>query len=237
MTRRLAAIAALSLALGGAEALAEPAPTPAGPPPPAEEPVRLARADYRALIERESARAGLPAEIAEAVMAVESGYNPEARGAAGEVGLMQVMPGTARMLGFSGGDAQLADPATNIRLGVTYLAGAWRKAGQDICTATMKYRAGHGETRFSQLSVNYCVAVRSKLQARGYAVTGVVPEATFGFATASAGARGAASGRNRGGVCRGACLQGSGGGTDVAALNRRLESIVFSVKVVSLAKR
>lgn len=237
MTRRLAALFGATLAVGCAQAAAEPAPAPSEAPAPAAEPVRLGRADFRALIERESARAGLPAEIAEAVMAVESGYNPEARGAAGEVGLMQVMPGTARMLGFSGGDAALADPATNIRLGVTYLAGAWRKSGQDICTTTMKYRAGHGETRFSQLSVNYCVAVRSKLSARGYPVTGSVPAATFGFASASAAPRIGGAGLGRGGVCRGVCLQGSGGSTDVASLNRRLESIVFSVKVVSLAKR
>jgi len=63
----------------------------------------------------------------------------------------------------------------------------------------MKYRAGHGETRFSYLSVNYCVAVRSKLMARGYRVTGIVPVATFG----EPGAKGTTSG------CRRRCLGGS----------------------------
>jgi hypothetical protein len=93
---------------------------------------------------------------------------------------MQIMPATARMLGFGGTNAELADPQTNIHYGVTYLAQAWRLAGGDICTAGMKYRAGHGETRFSSLSVNYCVAVRGKLVARGYRVMGDVPVATFG---------------------------------------------------------
>ena len=185
------------------------------------------------MVEQESARAGLPAEIAEAVMAVESGYNASARGGAGEVGLMQVLPSTARMLGFAGTNDQLADPGTNIRYGVTYLARAWRLGGQDICTATMKYRAGHGETRFSQLSVNYCLAVRSKLAARGYAVTGTVPAATFGFSSGPTRlARGGGAGRG----CRGLCLKGSGAGTDVAALNQRLESLVFSVKIVKLTR-
>ena len=234
-----ALILAGALALpGAAGAEPQPAAAPAAQPvaaaPSAEEaPPAGGRAGYRAIVERESARAGLPAEIAEAVMAVESGYNASARGGAGEIGLMQVLPSTARMLGFAGTDDQLADPGTNIRYGVTYLARAWRLGGQDICTATMKYRAGHGETRFSQLSVNYCLAVRSKLAARGYAVTGTVPPATFGF---SSGATRLARGGAAGG-CRGLCLKGSGGGADVAALNQRLESIVFSVKTITLANR
>ena len=109
-----------------------------------------------------------------------SGYNPGAIGGVGEIGLMQILPSTARMLGFSGSLADLAVPETNIHYGVTYLAAAWRLAGGDMCTAVMKYRAGHGETRFSFLSVNYCLAVRSKLMARGFHVTGNVPVATFG---------------------------------------------------------
>jgi hypothetical protein len=94
---------------------------------------------------------------------------------------MQVMPPTARMLGFNGTLEELAEPETNIALGVRYLAEAWRLANGDICTAAMKYRAGHNERRFSMLSVRYCVRVREHLASVGYAVTGVVPEATFGF--------------------------------------------------------
>ncbi|MGT2504613.1 hypothetical protein ACVOMS_34935 [Bradyrhizobium guangxiense] len=64
---------------------------------------------------------------------------------------------------------------------MVYLAQAWAKAGGDLCTALMKYRAGHGETRFSQLSVDYCIKARARLAAKGYPVTGSVPVATFGF--------------------------------------------------------
>jgi soluble lytic murein transglycosylase-like protein len=136
---------------------------------------------YRAIAAREAEERGLPPAIADAVMKIESAYRPEARGAAGEVGLMQVMPPTARLLGFAGDDAGLADPQTNIRLGVRYLAEAWRLAGGDLCTALMKYRAGHNETRFSVLSVRYCVAARTHLASIGYPVAGDVPEPTFGF--------------------------------------------------------
>lgn len=179
------------------------------------------RTNYRALIEREATREGIAPEIAEAVMAVESGYNAAAIGGAGEIGLMQILPSTARMLGFAGTNAELAIPENNIHFGVTYLARAWRLARGDLCTAVMKYRAGHGETRFSYLSVNYCVAVRGKLIARGFTVTGSVPVATFGEpgGVASAGAG-----------CRRRCIGSRVGSINLAALNTRLSAIVVQVR-------
>jgi soluble lytic murein transglycosylase-like protein len=184
---------------------------------------------YRALVEREATQDGLAPEIAEAVMAVESGYNPDAIGGAGEIGLMQILPSTARMLGFSGTLADLAVPETNIHYGVTYLAEAWRRAAGDLCTAVMKYRAGHGETRFSVLSVNYCLAVRSKLAARGFRVTGSVPVATFGEP-------GSGSGPSR--ACGRKCLGGSRMGTvNVAALNTQLSALVAQVRAAQVGTR
>jgi soluble lytic murein transglycosylase-like protein len=180
--------------------------------------VSVGRARYRALIEKEAAQAGLPPEIAEAVMAVESGYNPDAIGGVGEIGLMQILPSTAAMLGFRGSLAELAVPETNIRYGVTYLGKAWRLAGGDLCTAAMKYRAGHGETRFSVLSVNYCLAVRSKLAAQGFRVTGSVPVATFGEPGRSGGC---------GRKCLGVSHMGS---VNIAALNTRLSALVVQAR-------
>jgi soluble lytic murein transglycosylase-like protein len=136
---------------------------------------------YRAIATSEAQKLGLPPAMADAVMRVESNYNSAARGKDGEYGLMQVMPPTARMLGLQGPIETLAEPETNIRLGVKYLAEAWRLGKGDICTAAMKYRAGHGESRFSVLSVQYCQRVRAHLASVGYPVTGTVPEATFGY--------------------------------------------------------
>lgn len=174
---------------------------------------RAGRNEYRAIIEREALGYGLPPALVDAVMAVESGYNPAAVGMDGEIGLMQVMPATARMLGFTGTVAQLVDPQVNIHYGTKYLAGAWRLASADLCTATMKYRAGHGETRFSFRSVDYCVSVRNHLLARGVAVTGKVPRPTFG-----------AEGGNR---ARGRLLAGTSerGIVNFAALNARLRAL------------
>jgi soluble lytic murein transglycosylase-like protein len=199
----------------------------ANPPPavlPAAAPANRgdALSYYRALIAKEAGQQGLAPAIAEAIMAVESGFNPNAIGGAGEIGLMQIMPSTARMLGFSGSNAELAMPEINIHYGVTYLARAWRLAGGDLCTAAMKYRAGHGETRFSHLSVDYCVAVRAKLAARGFPITGSVPVATFGPP---------GGGPKAGGGCGRRCV---GGGTigrvDLAALNTKLSTLVMQVR-------
>lgn len=231
--------AAMSAVLAIATAQAEPgingAPSEAHGPavdmPPASPPsaVKLqvpmnggdALSYYRALIAKEAGQQGLAPAIAEAVMAVESGFNPNVIGGSGEIGLMQLMPSTARMLGFVGSNAELAAPEINIHYGVTYLAQAWRLAGGDLCTATMKYRAGHGETRFSYLSVDYCVAVRAKLAARGFPVTGSVPAATFG----------AANGGRVVGGCGRKCLGGGAvGRVDLAALNAKLSTLVMQVR-------
>lgn len=137
---------------------------------------------YRRLAQQHATGNRIPFAIVDAVMGVESAYKPDAIGDAGEVGLMQVLPSTATMLGYRGAIEELSVPATNIQYGTQYLAGAWRLADGDICTTVMKYRAGHGETRFSEKSVNYCVSVRAKLKAAGYPVTGKVPKPSFGFA-------------------------------------------------------
>jgi hypothetical protein len=134
------------------------------------------RKAYRKLAEAEALRRGVPFPLVDAVMKVESGYDPGALGAAGEIGLMQVMPETARLLGFHGTAVKLQEPAVNITLGTTYLARAWSLAKKDVCTAVMKYRAGHGESRFSQLSVSYCERVRAHLLASGFPVTGSLPK-------------------------------------------------------------
>ncbi|MCI0466053.1 MAG: transglycosylase SLT domain-containing protein [Beijerinckiaceae bacterium] len=134
-----------------------------------------ARKAYQALIKMEARKNGLPPDIADAVAAVESGYDPSAVGAAGEIGLMQVLPGTAAMLGFKGDKSELAKAEVNIRYGVMYLSEAWRLTGGDLCRALMKYRAGHGEEEMSPLSVLYCGRARAHLAAAGSPFAGAAP--------------------------------------------------------------
>ncbi len=107
-------------------------------------------------VTRAATARGVPPALADAVAMIETGYRPDATGAAGEVGLMQVLPSTAATLGFRGTLAELYEPATNIRFGVEYLARAWALSGGDVCKALTKYRAGLGETVTSPLSAGYC---------------------------------------------------------------------------------
>jgi hypothetical protein len=74
-------------------------------------------AAFDPIIERLAAEKGVDASLVRAVIQVESGYRPRARSNKGAVGLMQVMPATARQYGIT----NLYDPSSNIRAGVTHL--------------------------------------------------------------------------------------------------------------------
>jgi soluble lytic murein transglycosylase-like protein len=134
---------------------------------PSDHPGPSFRAAVRAMVEQEALKTGLPADIADAVVHIESNYDPSVIGGVGEIGLMQVRPGTAAMLGFRGSAAELAKPEVNIHYGVAYLSKAWRLADGDLCRTLMKYRAGHGETIMTPRSVNYCNRARGHLAALG----------------------------------------------------------------------
>ena len=69
---------------------------------------------FRQLVRDEAAKAGLPDALVDAVMSIESGYDPSVVGGVGEIGLMQVRPGTAAMLGFKG-TARVSSPSPQIK--------------------------------------------------------------------------------------------------------------------------
>jgi soluble lytic murein transglycosylase-like protein len=121
------------------------------------------RSSYLATITREANAQGVPPAIADAVAMVETAYRADARGSAGEIGIMQILPATAAGLGFRGSIIDLYNPETNIHLGVQYLARAWAMSGGDICRALMKYRAGLAENVISPLSAAYCTRAISWL--------------------------------------------------------------------------
>jgi hypothetical protein len=151
-----------------------PASFPDLPPPPAIEelvgipqPYGRGRRVLLTLVRREAERQKLPPDVADAVAQVESAYNPKAVGEVGEVGLMQVRPETAHLLGHRGSVEALFEPETNVRFGVAYLSRAWELAGGNLCRALMKYRAGHGEEQMTARSVEYCRRARLHLATIG----------------------------------------------------------------------
>ena len=105
----------------------------------------------------------MPVALATAVIRVESNFNPMARGSHGEIGLMQIKPATARMMGYTGSAKGLFDPETNIKFGMKYLAAAHDLGGGETCNTILKYNAGHGATRMNPVSKSYCGKVLAML--------------------------------------------------------------------------
>ena len=126
----------------------------ATPPAPAAAPTDVP--NIIAKIQAEAEKLGVPSDLATAVGFVETGFDPSRIGAAGEVGLMQVMPTTATGMGFQGANADLADIDTNIRYDVRYLAEAWTLADHDVCLTLAKYNAGHATRSMSTMTSAYC---------------------------------------------------------------------------------
>lgn len=94
---------------------------------------------YDDLIARAAARHGVDADLVHAVVKAESSYNPRCRSSAGAIGLMQLMPGTARALGV--GDPW--DAAQNLDGGVRYLRQQLDRFGE-VDLALAAYNAGPG---------------------------------------------------------------------------------------------
>ncbi len=120
----------------------------------------VSKDNYAKLIRKAAAKHGVPVKIAKAVVEVESNFNPRARGSAGEVGLMQIKPATARGIGYRGSTKALYDPETNLEWGMKYLAGAHQRAGGDLCGTILRYNAGHYAKRMNPISRRYCSKVK-----------------------------------------------------------------------------
>ncbi len=87
-----------------------------------------------------------------AVMREESSYDPDTISRTGAVGLMQVMPSTAKFIAEASGMSPLSagalrDPETNISLGAWYLAYLWRKTSGNPVLTIAGYNAGLSSVR------------------------------------------------------------------------------------------
>jgi soluble lytic murein transglycosylase-like protein len=118
---------------------------------------------YGSIVSRYASAYGIPASLAHAVITVESNYRVNARGSAGEIGLMQIKPATARGMGYSGSAKGLFNPETNIQYGMKYLAKAHELAGGDTCGTILRYNAGHGARRMNPVSAAYCSKVKRQI--------------------------------------------------------------------------
>ena len=119
-----------------------PAEISAPPPQPVVEPAAISSqpkqiSDPRALVREAAARAGLPSAFVESVAKTESAFDPAAVSPKGALGVMQLMPATAKSLG-----ADPADPAQNIEAGAKLLRELLLKYNGDVVKALAAYNAG-----------------------------------------------------------------------------------------------
>jgi soluble lytic murein transglycosylase-like protein len=113
----------------------EPEPVVAAVAVPAQE---LPSVPYGEIIDKVSGEQGVDARLVRAVIQVESAYRNTARSRKGAMGLMQLMPATARQYGVK----DPYDPAANIEGGIKHLKTLLQRLPRDLALAA--YNAGEG---------------------------------------------------------------------------------------------
>lgn len=98
--------------------------------------------EMRRLVRHHASELGIPEALLHRVIQRESGYRSDARNGP-YLGLMQILPQTARTMGFQGNPEQLLDANTNLTYGGRYLRGAWLLSDGNIDRAVMWYARGY----------------------------------------------------------------------------------------------
>jgi len=116
--------------------------------------------EIRQLVNKYADHYQVPRPLVHKVIQRESDYRPKARNGP-YFGMMQILPATARGMGFAGKDTDLLDADTNLHFAVKYLRGAWMVSDGNIDEAVMWYARGYYyEAR------NRCLLVETELKQR-----------------------------------------------------------------------
>lgn len=132
----LGAFAALSACSARSPVAAPATQRPALPLHPNETPA------LRASINRWADQYDVPRKLVHRLAIRESTHNPAARNGP-YYGLLQILPQTARTMGFRGAPNDLLNADTNLKYAVKYLRGAWLLSDGDHATAIKWYARGY----------------------------------------------------------------------------------------------
>lgn len=105
---------------------------------PSNRPAVYRRDEYDALIRQIALNEGMDPELIRGIVHVESRFNPRARSPKGAMGLMQLMPQTASLMGV----VDPWDPHENLTAGVRYFSSLMKRYGGDVTKALAAYNAG-----------------------------------------------------------------------------------------------
>ena len=120
-----------------------PYPEPEPTPDPVAVATEAGAVPYGDIIDKVAAEQGVDVKLVRALIRVESAYQPRARSHKGAMGLMQLMPATARQYSV----ANPYDPESNIQAGVRYLKSLLERLPRHLALAA--YNAGEAAvTRF-----------------------------------------------------------------------------------------
>ncbi|MDW4496835.1 transglycosylase SLT domain-containing protein [Sulfitobacter sp. D35] len=98
--------------------------------------------ELRALINEYAEVYELPPSLVHRLAIRESTHNPAARNGP-YYGLLQILPATARSMGFQGQPRDLLDAETNLKYALKYLKGAWMLSDGNHATAIQWYARGY----------------------------------------------------------------------------------------------